>query len=135
MRFFVRIAITALALWITTLLPLDISVEGGADEWWQRVGVFLLVAAVIVGLNLIVRPIVNVLTLPLRILTLGLFGLIISWFMLWLTSVITSTSGFSWFTLEIGGFWKTLLAAIVLGIATAILTAVVPGAKERRRRR
>lgn len=132
MQFLIRVIITSLAVWLTTLLPLDVSVVGGDDQWYERVGVFLLVGALIVLLNMIVRPIVNALTLPLRILTLGLFGLIVGWFMLWLSAWITSTSLIPWATLEIGGFWKTLLAAVVIAIATAILTAIFPGAKQRK---
>jgi putative membrane protein len=131
MRFLLKVAITALAVWLVTLLPLDVVVQGGdGDEWWQRPSVFLLVGLVIVLLNMVVKPIVNALTLPLRILTLGLFGLIVAWFMLWLTAWITSTSVVPWGTLEIGGFWRTLLAAVVIAIVTAILTAVIPGAKK-----
>lgn len=132
MKFLLRVVITAAAVWITTLLPLDVSVEGGeSGEVWARIGVFLIVGALITLLNAVVRPIVNALTLPLRILTLGLFGLIVGWFMLWLSAWITTTSLVPWATLEIGGFWKTLLAAIVIGITTAILTALVPGAKRK----
>lgn len=132
MRFLLRVAITALAVWLVTLLPLEVVVEGGDGEWWQRAGVFLLVGLVIVLLNAIIKPIVNALTLPLRILTLGLFGLIVAWFMLWLAAWFTSTSLVPWGTLSIGGFWRTLLAALVIAIVTAILTAVVPGAKKSR---
>ncbi|PKQ27277.1 MAG: hypothetical protein CVT64_02270 [Actinobacteria bacterium HGW-Actinobacteria-4] len=132
MRFLLRVAITALAVWLVTLLPLEVVVEGGDGETWQRAGVFLLVGLVIVLLNAVVRPIVNALTFPLRILTLGLFGLIVAWFMLWLSAWITSTSLVPWGTLELGGFWRSLLAALVIGIVTAILTALVPGAKKSR---
>ncbi|MEX0914118.1 MAG: phage holin family protein [Demequina sp.] len=131
MRFLIRVLITALAVWLTTLLPLDVSVTGDGDEWWQRALLFVIVGTLITLLNLIVRPIVNALTLPLRILTLGLFGLIVGWFMLWLSAWITTTSLVPWATLEIGGFWKTLLAAVVIAIATAILSAIFPGAKKR----
>jgi putative membrane protein len=131
MYFLIRTVITAVAVWLTTLLPLDVSVEGGEGEWWERALVFLIVAALIVLLNMVVRPIVNMLTLPLRILTLGLFGLIVGWFMLWLSAWLTTTWVVPWATLEIGGFWRTLLAALVIAIVTAILSAVIPAAKKR----
>lgn len=135
MKFIVRVVITALTVWLVTLMPLDVVVEGGDGQWWQRAGVFLLVGVVIVLLNMVVRPIVNAFTLPLRILTLGLFGLIVAWFMLWLTAWITTTSLVPWATLEIGGFWRTLFAAIVIAIATAILTALIPGARQSKKSR
>ena len=131
MRFVLKSAIAALAVWIVTLLPLDVIVTGGEDgDWWSRPLVFLAVGAVFVALNAIVKPILKLLALPVLILTLGLFAAVIAWFMLWLTAWITSL--FEGVALEIGGFWKTLLAAIVIAIITAVLD---PIAKERKKHR
>ena len=136
MRFVVKAAIAAVAIWFVTNLPFDLTVTGGENgEWWGRPLVFLLVGAVLVALNMILKPLIKLLTLPVRILTLGLFGLIITWFILWLTSWITSRDFFSVATLDVGGFWKTLFAAIVVTIVIAVLEAIVPGAKERDSRR
>lgn len=130
MRLIVRIIITAFAVWVTTLLPLEVVVEGGDGETWQRVGVFLLVGAVVTLLSVIVKPIVNVLTLPIRILTLGLFSIVIAWFMLWLTAWVTTL--LPWATLELqGGFWKTVLAALVIAVVTGVLSFVLPVSRKR----
>src|SRR5690554_2934748 len=108
MRFLIRTIITAVAIWVATLLPLQVEVTGGDGQWWQNLGVYLLVAAVITALTMVVKPIIVVLTLPIQILTLGLFSIVIAWFMLWLSAWLT---GFlPWATLEIGGFWITVLA-------------------------
>lgn len=131
MKFLLRTIVTAVAVWVTTLLPLGVSVTGGEDgEWWQRAGVYLLVGAVIALLSAVVKPIVKALTLPLYILTLGLFSIVIAWLMLWLAAWITSWSFFPWATLELGDFWRTVLAALVLAIVTAILSVLVPGARK-----
>lgn len=133
MRFLVKAAIAAVAVWVVTNLGLDVTVTGGDNgEWWGRPLVFLLVGALLVALNQLLKPAIKVLTLPVRILTLGLFGFVITWFILWLASWITARDFFSVATLEVGGFWKTLFAAIVVAIVIAILEAIVPGAKERR---
>jgi putative membrane protein len=79
-----------------------------------------------VAVNMIVKPIVNVVTLPVRILTLGLFALVINWAMLELTAWLTSHLPIG--TLELGGFWKTLLAAFLIAIISVIL-----GVKKKRR--
>ncbi|MFN3865674.1 MAG: phage holin family protein [Demequina sp.] len=126
MKFLAQVAVTAVAVWIASLLPLDLEVSGGEAEWWTRALVYLGIGAVIVLLNKIIKPILSVLALPITILTLGLFALVISWFILWLTAWISSHVDFM--TLSIGGFWKTLLAAIVIGIASAIIGSIV-GAK------
>lgn len=123
MRFLIKTACTAFALWIVTLLPLDVAVTGD-QTGWSRVLVFLAVGAVIAGLNAVVKPILKVLSIPVLILTLGLFSLIITWFILWLAAWITSS--FSFASLTIGGFWKSLLAALIIAIITAITNAIVP---------
>ncbi len=128
MRFLLTTIATAFAVWIATLLPLDVEVSGGEDEWWTRALVYLAIAAVIVGLNAVVRPIITIVTLPITILTLGLFSLVISWFILWLTSWLSGHLDF--LNLSLGGFWKTLLAALVIAIVSAIAGSVL-GAKRR----
>lgn len=130
MRFLTTSVITAVAVWFTTIIPFfHIAVEGGTGAWWKRALVFLLVGAIMAALNGILKPIVNALTLPIRILTLGLFSLVIGWFLLWLSAWITDK--LPWATLTIGGFWSTLWAALVIAIAVGILSAIVPGARRR----
>ncbi len=134
MKFVLKSAIAGFAVWVATLLPLDVVVTGGEnDDWWVRALVFVLVGAVLVGLNAIVKPVVKLLALPAVILTLGLFSLVISWFILWLTSWITQRDFFSWATLTVGGFWKTLGAAIVIAIAAAIGEAITGANKDRKK--
>jgi len=78
---------------------------------WQT----LLVAALILGLlNAFLRPIVVILTLPINILSLGLFTLVINCLMFYLASRFVP--GFT-----IGNFWETLLAALVFSIISAFL--------------
>ncbi|WP_062464915.1 phage holin family protein [Demequina soli] len=127
MRFVLVSAITAVAVWVVTLLPLDVVVEGGDAGPWARIGVFLLIGAVIALANAFVKPIVDVLSLPIKILTLGLFALVTSWFMLWFSAWLTTLV--PWAELTLGAFWETLLAALLISIVTAILTAIVPGAR------
>lgn len=131
MRFVLTSAITAVAVWFTTVLPFDVVVKGGEDEWWKRALVFLAIGAVMAALNAFVKPVVDALTLPVKILTLGLFSLVIGWFILWLTSWITINVPIvkSFATLEIGDFWNTLWAALVIAISVALMSLVVPGAR------
>jgi putative membrane protein len=127
MYFVIRTIATAVAVWLVTLLPLDVAVTGGNESWWSRALVYLGIGAIMVLVNMLVKPIVNVLTLPVRILTLGLFALVINWAMLELSAWITSKVSFG--TLELGGFWKTVLAALLIAIVSAML-----GAKKRKKR-
>ena len=112
----------ALAVWVTTLLPLEIAVSGGEAEWWRRLLVFLAVGVLLQLMNMIVKPVVKLLALPITILTLGLFALVINWFILWLASWITGY--LPEVTLTLGGFWLTLLGALVISIVSSIVTGL-----------
>jgi putative membrane protein len=119
MRFLWRLGVTAFAIWVTTKLALDIEVYGGNGSWWGRVLTFLGIALLLVLINALIKPFVKIVTIPIRILTLGLFSLVINWAMLVLTSWLSTKFDFA--TLEIGGFWKTLLAALVISVITVLL--------------
>ncbi|WP_062518289.1 phage holin family protein [Demequina gelatinilytica] len=127
MRFVLTSAISAVAVWLVTFLPLDVEVSGGDAGPWARVGVFLLIGAVMAAANAFIRPIVDALALPFKILTLGLFALVVSWFMLWVTAWLTTLV--PWGELTIGAFWETLGAALLISIISSVLSAVVPGAR------
>ena len=79
-----------------------------------------LVAAFLLGIvNVIVRPILVFLTLPLTILTLGLFLLVINGLMLWLVSAVVN--GF-----YVNGFWGALFGSILISIVSWILSRFLP---------
>lgn len=82
-----------------------------------------IVTAVILAIaNAVVRPILDLLTLPINILTLGLFSLVISALMVMLTSSIVP--GF-----QVSGFMAALLFAIVLALVNGMLGAITPAKK------
>lgn len=80
-------------------------------------GTALIVALVIGLINLFIRPIVTILTLPINLLTLGLFTFIINALMLWLAAALVS--GF-----EISGFFAALLGSILLSIFSLVINRV-----------
>ena len=127
MRNLARILVTALALWITTLIV------GGSGEngiWVKQVGddvmglvfTFVIVAIIFAIVNMTIGKVVRFVSIPLRILTLGLFSLIINGLMLLLLNWITDLIGFG---LKADGFWWAVLGAIILSISTTILAAVL----------
>ncbi|WP_296665200.1 phage holin family protein [Demequina sp.] len=130
MRFLLVSAITAAAVWIVTYLPFDVTVDGGESGSWARVGVYLLIGAVMAAANLFIRPVVDLLALPIKILTLGLFSLVVGWFMLWLTAWLTTLV--PWAELSIGDFWNTVWAALFISLFTWILSLLIPGARRDR---
>lgn len=110
MNFLIRTLITAAALWAATELVPGIEARGL---------VTLLIAAVLFGLvNAVVKPVVKLLSLPLTILTLGLFLLVINAAMLGLTALLLP--GF-----RVDGFWAAFLGAIVVGVVGWATTRLV----------
>lgn len=77
-------------------------------------GTLLLAGAVLGIVNLALRPLLVVMTLPAVILTLGLSLLLVNTLMLWLTSEIVSG-------LSVGGFWTTLGGALVIALVNMAL--------------
>ena len=122
-QFLVRAAVTGLALWIVTLLVSGIHFVGG-DTTLQRVGVIFVVAVIFGVVNAFIKPIVQILSIPLYILTLGLFHVVINALMLWITSWITENT--THWGLYIDDFWWTAIwAAIVLSIVSWALSLIV----------
>jgi putative membrane protein len=124
-QFFLRAALTGVALWIVTLLVDGISFVGG-DDTLQRAGVIFVVAVIFGLVNAIIKPIVKLISLPLYIVTLGLFHIVVNALMLWITSRITENT--THWGLFIDDFWWTAIwAAIVLSIVSWGLSVVTPG--------
>lgn len=81
-------------------------------------GTALLVALVIGFLNTLIRPVLFLLTLPITVLTLGLFTLVLNGLMFWVTSRLVD--GF-----HIDGFWWAVLAALVYSLVSAVISSVL----------
>ena len=80
-----------------------------------------LVVALVLGIiNYTLKPILLVLTLPVNILTLGLFTLVINAIIILLVDKLLT--GF-----KVGGFWMALIFSIVLGLVNGVLTWIIPG--------
>ena len=121
MRFIVRILAGAVALAVAAWLIDGISVGPGTNS--ERL-LTLLGVAVIFGLvNAIVRPIVRLISIPLFILTLGLFTFVVNALMLLLTAWIGDQFDLSF---EVNGFWSALLGALVISIVTFGLNVLLP---------
>ena len=136
-----RVIINGLALWIASwLLPgLDISTTAtteaaaktGVNQGTDAAGIVLayLFIGLIFGLvNAFVRPIVSFLSLPITVLTLGLFTVVINAAMLYLTSWISGYTPVH-FTID-SFFWTAVLAAIIITVISLVADRV-PGARHR----
>src|ERR1700756_3139375 len=118
--FLIRAALTGFALWVVTHFVHGLTFVGG-DTTLQKI-VIIFVVAVIFGLvNAIIKPIVQILSIPLYIVTLGLFHVVVNALMLWITARITEHT--THWGLQIDHFWWTAIwAAIALSIVSWLLS-------------
>ena len=125
--FLVRAAVTGLALWVVTLIVPGVSVVGGSTPA-QKAGIIFVVALIFGLVNAVIKPIVTLLSLPLYVVTLGLFHVVVNAFMLWITAWITEHT--THWGLQIDRFWWTAIwAAILLSLVGWLLSMPQRGAE------
>jgi putative membrane protein len=125
-RLIVRILASAAALAVAAALIDGITVGPGTTG--ERVLTLLGVAVIFGLINAIIRPVVKLLTLPLLVLTLGLFAFVVNALMLLLTSWICDQLDLPF---EVDGFWAALLGALVVSVVTFLINLVLPDEYER----
>lgn len=81
-------------------------------------GVALIVAVILALINVFIRPIIILITLPINILTLGLFTLVINGLLFWFAA--SFIEGFF-----IAGFWSALFGALVFSIISSLMSYLV----------
>ncbi|WP_448073786.1 phage holin family protein [Georgenia yuyongxinii] len=123
MRFVVRFLVNAAAIWLSTLVVPGIALPQTGSTGALVVNLAV-VAVVFTLVNMLVRPVVNLLSLPLYILTLGLFWIVVNALMLLLTGWI---SRFTDYGLEVDGFWTAVLGGLLIAVASWLLHLLVPG--------
>jgi putative membrane protein len=110
MGFLLRIVVNTLAIMLAASILPGIRVEGVVPA---------LVGGLLLGLvNAVVRPVLIVLTLPITLLTLGLFLLVLNGLCFWL--VASLVRGFS-----VAGFWPAFFGALLVTIVSWIMTALI----------
>jgi len=103
--FFVRAAIVALGLWLATLWVPGVYIDSPST---------LILAGLSLGIvNSIIRPIAIVLTLPMTILTLGLFLLVINAGMVALVAWMLPG-------MHVAGFWAAFWAAVLVSLVSIV---------------
>jgi putative membrane protein len=95
----------------------------GGTTTLQKIGIIFVVGVIFGLVNAIIKPIVQILSIPLYILTLGLIHIVINALMLWITAWITEHT--THWGLYIERFWWTAIwAAILLSIVSWLLGLV-----------
>ena len=115
----VQLLITAAALFVAVYLVPGLDFAFEPELAWLK---FLVVALIFGLVNTFVRPILLIFTLPITVMTLGLFLIVINALMLLLTGAISNELGLG---LTVADFLAALLGAIVISIVGLLLSLVV----------
>lgn len=121
MRWILRLLANAAALAIATWILSGITLTGSSTT--SQIVTLLVVALIFGVLNAIIKPIFALVTLPLLLLTLGLFLIVINACMLLLTSWLAGLFDLGW---SVDGFWTALLGGIIISIVSFVLNVFLP---------
>lgn len=113
-RLVMRWLISTLAIFVAVLIVPGIEFAGPGWEMG-------IVAAVFGLVNVLLRPLLTLLTCPLILLTFGLFGLVINAGMLLLTASIAESLGL---VFRVDGFWSALFGGLIISIISTILNVL-----------
>lgn len=117
MRLLAKLFVIAAAVWIIAAVVPGVRVQEG-------LGSYLLIAVIFAAVNVLVRPVLKLLSFPLLILTLGLFLIVINAAMLGLTAALTDR-------LAIDGIGPAVLASLLISAVTWVGDNVLGLKKER----
>ncbi|MDO5033897.1 MAG: phage holin family protein [Actinomycetaceae bacterium] len=119
-----KIIANMVGIWLASLIVPGITLPS-SEGILQALGVLAVIAVVFTLVNMIVRPLVKLLSFPIYVLTFGLFALVVNALMFLLTGWMTAQIGFG---MEVSGFW----AAFLGGLVTAIIASIFGGIQESR---
>lgn len=125
-KFILRWAINAIALYLAVLILPGIDLRSGM--------VSIIWLALIFGLiNALFRPLLQFLTCPLIVLTLGLFTVVINTFLFWLTSIIGQSFGLD-LVISDPVWWNAFLGGLVVSVVSVLMTLILKDELKGRRR-
>jgi putative membrane protein len=125
--FIVRVVVVAIALWVATWLIDGIELGGATTA--SKIGTLVVVALIFGIVNSVLKPILKILSCPLYVLTLGLFGLVLNALLFWLVGTFSSGLGLPF---VVDGFWPGFWGAIVVSVVGFVLHLVIPDSLDRR---
>lgn len=111
-RFLARWLVCSLGLWIAAGLL------GSSITYNSDFGVIVVAGLVLAIINIIIKPIIVIFSLPAILLTLGLFMIVVNGFMVFLASKLYTP-------LHITNFWAAIFAGMVIGLVNYLVTAIL----------
>lgn len=114
MKIILKIVLLALAIFALPYLNFISTVHITVTSFYSA----LIVALVLSGINLVVKPVITLVTLPINVITLGVFGLVINGALLWF--VASFVQGFT-----IANFLTAFIAALAISIVNWLLHIIL----------
>lgn len=109
MGFIIKLLLTALAAYFSAYIAPGVEIR----NFWSAI----VVAIVLTLLNIFVKPILEFISIPVTLLTLGLFLLVINAIVILIASYLVNS-------FEVSGFWAALLFSIIFSIISWLLEAI-----------
>ena len=119
MSFLIRWLVTAIAVAAAVWLVPGIELIGG-DSAWVGIVIFAMILSLV---NISVKPLMQILSLPVTVVTLGIFYLIVNTIMLYLAAWLAN--GLFGIGFWISGFGSAFLASIVISIVSALVNSLI----------
>lgn len=122
--FAIKVLVNGVALWVAAQLVQGINFAVDKASTSSQLVTILWVALIFGLLNALIKPVITVLSLPVIILTLGLFTLIVNAAMLELTSWVAPHFHLAFHVDQF--FWDAVIGSIIISVVSMILNAVLP---------
>src|SRR5665647_2870289 len=122
--FVIKVLVNGVGLWVAASLVQGIHLAEGNASTSSQLVTILWVAVIFGVLNALIKPVVSILSLPVIILTLGLFTLIVNAAMLELTSWVAPHFNLAFHVDQF--FWDAVIGAVIVSVVSMILNAVLP---------
>ncbi|WP_092533104.1 phage holin family protein [Amycolatopsis arida] len=116
MEFLYRVLATAVAVWVSTVLP---GVDLLAGSTAARIGTLVGVAVLFGLVNAVLKPLIKVVGCVFYLLTLGLIGLVVNGLLFWFTAWAAGELGLPF---TVTGFWPGFWGAIIVAVVSFVLT-------------
>jgi len=122
--FAIKVLVNGVALWVAAQLVQGINFAVDKASTSSQLVTILWVALIFGVINALIKPVITILSLPVIILTLGLFTLIVNAAMLELTSWVAPHFHLAFHVDQF--FWDAVIGSIIISVVSMILNAVLP---------
>ena len=124
----IKVVVNAIALWVAVVAVSGITLQTSSGSWAAKVGSLLVLAAVFGIVNALLKPLLKLVSLPLIVLTLGLFTFVVNAVLLQLTSWVAQAVGLAFHIDHF--FWDAIVGALVITIVGMIANLLLPDEDE-----